>query len=187
MAIPLHLWLTDQDGSDIRGSSAVSGREGNIEVLSLTHGVYTPACGVTGGLMGGRLHRPLTIEKEIDRTSPILYGQWRAGRSDYIRKGRCTKATGVQRLRLIWSSTDCDDLFVCMVRTFLFPAAPLGHTERWKCDEARGADSVVSSVRWRVVLRSPSPCALPPDTLVRDAAMARKIDSMGALDRDSRR
>ena len=73
MAIPLHLSLKDVDGADIRGSSAVAGREGSTEVLSLTHGVYTPACGATGKLMAGRSHRPLTIEKEIDKASPILY------------------------------------------------------------------------------------------------------------------
>ncbi len=73
MAIPLHLSLKDAGGADIRGSSAVAGREGSIEVLSLTHGMYTPTCGATGKLMAGRLHRPLTIEKEIDKASPVLY------------------------------------------------------------------------------------------------------------------
>ena len=28
---------------------------------------------MTGRLMSGRVHRPLTIEKEIDRASPLLY------------------------------------------------------------------------------------------------------------------
>jgi hypothetical protein len=42
MAIPLHLWLKDDGGADIRGSSEVVGREGSIEVLSLTHGIHTP-------------------------------------------------------------------------------------------------------------------------------------------------
>ncbi|HEY1997291.1 type VI secretion system tube protein TssD [Paraburkholderia sp.] len=73
MAIPLHLWLTDQDGTLIRGSSAVIGREGSIEILSLAHGMHAPADRHTGKLMGGRSHRPLTIEKEIDKASPVLY------------------------------------------------------------------------------------------------------------------
>jgi type VI secretion system secreted protein Hcp len=73
MAIPLHLWLKDEGGADIRGSSQVFGRIGSIEVLSLAHGIHAPADQQTGRLMGGRCHRPLTIEKEIDKASPLLY------------------------------------------------------------------------------------------------------------------
>ncbi|QAU24965.1 type VI secretion system tube protein Hcp [Dyella sp. M7H15-1] len=73
MSIPLHLWLKDIDGSDIRGSSQVAGREGSIEVLGFRHGLHASADGVTGQLLGSRLHMPLVIEKEVDRSSPILY------------------------------------------------------------------------------------------------------------------
>lgn len=73
MAIPLHLWLKDDGGADIRGSSQVGGREHSIEVLSLSHGMHAPADSYTGKLMGGRSHRPLIIEKEIDKSSPVLY------------------------------------------------------------------------------------------------------------------
>jgi len=73
MAIPLHLWLKDDGGADILGSSTVAGREGSIEVLSFTHGLHSPTASNTGKLSGGRIHRPLTIEKEIDRSSPYLY------------------------------------------------------------------------------------------------------------------
>lgn len=73
MAIPLHLWLTDQRGAAIRGSSQVKGREGSIEILSFSHGMRIPTDGNTGKLTGGRCHEPMIIEKEIDRSSPILY------------------------------------------------------------------------------------------------------------------
>jgi type VI secretion system secreted protein Hcp len=73
MAIPLHLWLTDQDGSDIRGSSAVSGRDGSIEVLSFSHGIHIPADASTGKLIGVRSHDAMVVEKEIDRSTPLLY------------------------------------------------------------------------------------------------------------------
>ncbi|AXF01163.1 MULTISPECIES: Hcp family type VI secretion system effector [Paraburkholderia] len=73
MAVPLHLWLKDEGGADILGSSEVFGREGSIEVLSLTHGVHSPTDSNTGKLIGARSHRPLTIEKEIDRSSALLY------------------------------------------------------------------------------------------------------------------
>lgn len=73
MAVPLHLWLKDDGGADIRGSSEVLGREGSIEILSLSHGLNMPADGHTGKLTGTRTHRPLTVEKEIDRSSALLY------------------------------------------------------------------------------------------------------------------
>ena len=73
MPIPLHLWLKDSNGGDIRGSSLVAGREGSIEVLGFKHGMHAPADGVTGKLLGSRLHMPVLIEKEIDRSSPMLY------------------------------------------------------------------------------------------------------------------
>jgi len=73
MAVPLHLWLKGEGGADIVGSSEVFGREGSIEVLSLTHGLHMPSDSNTGKLMGARTHRPLIIEKEIDRSSALLY------------------------------------------------------------------------------------------------------------------
>ncbi|QAU24774.1 type VI secretion system tube protein Hcp [Dyella sp. M7H15-1] len=73
MAIPAHLWITDESGSPIKGSSLVKGREGSIEVLGFSHALHTLADGVTGALMGSRVHSPMTIEKEFDRVSPFLY------------------------------------------------------------------------------------------------------------------
>ncbi len=46
----------DNDGSDIRGSIQVSGREVSIEVISFTHGMVSPADGVTRKLVGNRVH-----------------------------------------------------------------------------------------------------------------------------------
>jgi type VI secretion system secreted protein Hcp len=83
MAIPLHLWLTDQDGSDIRGSSAVSGRDGSIEVLSFSHGIHIPADASTGKLIGVRSHDAMVVEKEIDRSTPLLY--WAAAKGATLR------------------------------------------------------------------------------------------------------
>jgi type VI secretion system secreted protein Hcp len=73
MAVPLHLWLKDETGAAMHGSSNVVGREGSIEVLGLTHGLHLPADTHTGKLIGTRAHRPLTIEKDIDRSSTLLY------------------------------------------------------------------------------------------------------------------
>lgn len=79
MAVPLYLWLKDEGGANIPGSSEVMGREGSIEVLSLSHGVHTPVDGSTGKLLGARSHRPIAIEKEIDRSSALLYREVACG------------------------------------------------------------------------------------------------------------
>jgi type VI secretion system secreted protein Hcp len=81
MSIPLHLWLKDSHGSDIRGSSQVAGREGSIEVISFAHGMISPADGITGTLTGNRLHWPVILEKEIDRSSPLLYMTFARGQT----------------------------------------------------------------------------------------------------------
>jgi len=73
MAIPLHLWLTDGDGTPVQGSSQVAGREGSIEVLSFLHSIHQPADQNTGRLTGRRSHQPIVIEKELDKSSPVLY------------------------------------------------------------------------------------------------------------------
>jgi type VI secretion system secreted protein Hcp len=73
VSIPLYLSLKDSSGSAIRGSSEVVGREGSIEVLSFAHGMSSPVDANSGKLMGGRLHHPMLVEKEIDRATPMLY------------------------------------------------------------------------------------------------------------------
>jgi type VI secretion system secreted protein Hcp len=73
MSNPAYLWLTDENGSPIVGSSLVNGRVGAIELKSLTHNVNIPADGHTGRLTGTRIHTPIMFQKEADRTTPFLY------------------------------------------------------------------------------------------------------------------
>lgn len=73
MAIPAYLFLTDDGGAMIKGSSDVRGREGSIEVISFTHGLHIPVDGNTGKLTGTRIHGAFTIGKEFDSSSTYLY------------------------------------------------------------------------------------------------------------------
>ena len=73
MAIPAYLWITDESGSPIRGASEVKNREGSIEVFGFGHGIHSLADANSGALMGTRSHAPMILEKEFDRTSPLLY------------------------------------------------------------------------------------------------------------------
>ncbi|MHA7845636.1 Hcp family type VI secretion system effector [Serratia sp. D1N4] len=73
MAVPVHMWLKDDGGASIKGSSDVRDREGSIELRGLTHNLNIPTDSNTGKLTGTRLHAPFLIEKEVDASSPYLY------------------------------------------------------------------------------------------------------------------
>ncbi|HAT1612965.1 TPA: type VI secretion system tube protein Hcp [Raoultella planticola] len=72
MSNPACLWLTDENGSPIVGGSMVLGREGSIEIKSLSHHLTIPTDRNTGKLTGTRIHTPVLIQKEFDRTTPLL-------------------------------------------------------------------------------------------------------------------
>jgi len=80
MSIPAYLWLTDENGSPIVGGSLVAGREGAIELQSVTHNIWIPTDGNTGRLTGTRVHAPITVQKEFDQTTPLLYRALSQGR-----------------------------------------------------------------------------------------------------------
>ncbi len=73
MATPIHLWLTDDGGADVKGSCSVQGREGSIEVVSQDHDVSVPTDDNTGKLTGARVHAPYSFTKLVDASSPYLY------------------------------------------------------------------------------------------------------------------
>lgn len=73
MPIPAHLFLKDDGGTPIKGSSDVQNREGSIEVLSFSHGLHIPVDGNTGKQTGTRVHGAFTIGKEFDSASTYLY------------------------------------------------------------------------------------------------------------------
>jgi type VI secretion system secreted protein Hcp len=67
------MWLKDDGGADIKGSSTVQGREGSIEVIGFGHGLNLPVDSSVAKITGPRSHSPMTIEKEFDAASPYLY------------------------------------------------------------------------------------------------------------------
>jgi type VI secretion system secreted protein Hcp len=73
MAIPAYMWLKDDGGADIKGSSTVQKREGSVEIIGFGHGVNLPVDNKTGVITGSRSHAPMHIEKEFDASSPYLY------------------------------------------------------------------------------------------------------------------
>jgi len=73
MSTPAYLWLDDENGSPVVGSCVMPTRLGSIELKSFSHGVTIPVDPSWGKLTGTRVHSPITIIKEFDQTTPLLY------------------------------------------------------------------------------------------------------------------
>ncbi len=73
MSTPAHLWLEDESGTPIIGSCMMPTRLGSIELKSFSHGITIPVDPSWGKLTGTRIHRPVSIVKEFDQTTPLLY------------------------------------------------------------------------------------------------------------------
>lgn len=71
MPIPGNLTVVGPSGN-IEGSCEIEGREGTILVQAFDH-VVELSSDERGMVVGRRVHRPLTITKEIDRSTPLLY------------------------------------------------------------------------------------------------------------------
>jgi type VI secretion system secreted protein Hcp len=72
MPIPGNLTLVGQDQGPIEGSCDIEGREDTILVQAFKHMVEIPT-NDSGVPSGRRVHRPLMITKEVDKSSPKLY------------------------------------------------------------------------------------------------------------------
>jgi type VI secretion system secreted protein Hcp len=73
MALNAYLSLTGQKQGPIRGSVTQKGREGKIMVIGVFHEIVCPRDPSSGLPTGRRIHKPLTVLKELDRASPLLH------------------------------------------------------------------------------------------------------------------
>lgn len=72
-AQPAYLSITGEIQGQIRGGVTIGGKEGTIEVISLSHEIVSPRDAASGLPTGKRQHKPLTIRKAIDKSSPLLF------------------------------------------------------------------------------------------------------------------
>ena len=72
MAVTAFLKLKGQKQGDINGSVTQAGRQNSILVHSYNHEIVTAIVPSTGALQGRRIHRPLILVKDIDRSTPLL-------------------------------------------------------------------------------------------------------------------
>lgn len=73
MPMTSHMEITGKNQGKIDGSCDMEGREDTILVYALDHKVHIPRDPQSGLPSGKRIHSPLTIDKEIDKSSPMIY------------------------------------------------------------------------------------------------------------------
>lgn len=73
MPMPCYLSIEGQDQGEIEGSSAVTGQEKKILVQGVEHLIEIPKSPQTGLPVGKRVHKGMTLTKEIDKSSPKLF------------------------------------------------------------------------------------------------------------------
>jgi len=116
MSTPAHLWLEDENGSPIVGSCMMPTRPGSIELKSFSHGVTIPVDPSWGKLTGTRVHRPITIVKEFDQTTPLLY---RA-----VCEGRVMKKGIIKMYRILESGIEAEYFNIVMENVKFTTVAP---------------------------------------------------------------
>ncbi len=72
MALNAYLKLKGETQGDIKGSVTQAGREDSIQVIAYSHEIKSPRDAASGLPTGKRQHGPLTITKEIDKSTPLL-------------------------------------------------------------------------------------------------------------------
>lgn len=73
MPMPIYLILTGNKQGKIEGSCNIQGHDKQILVQAVDHHVEIPNSPQSGLPTGKRIHKPLTITKAIDKSSPKLY------------------------------------------------------------------------------------------------------------------
>ena len=73
MALNSYLRLKGQKQGDIKGSVIQKTREDTIMVIAVSHSIISPRDAASGLPTGKRMHKPLVITKELDKSSPLLY------------------------------------------------------------------------------------------------------------------
>ncbi|MCP4158675.1 MAG: type VI secretion system tube protein Hcp [Deltaproteobacteria bacterium] len=73
MSMPVFMKIDTQDHGPIEGACDLAGLEGTTEVYAINHIVEIPRSKSTGRPTGRRVHNDFTINKHIDKTTPLLY------------------------------------------------------------------------------------------------------------------
>jgi type VI secretion system secreted protein Hcp len=69
----IHMTVTGETQGPILGSVTAAGKEGSILLTRIIHEVVQPRDAASGLPTGKRQHKPITITKEVDKSSAPLY------------------------------------------------------------------------------------------------------------------
>ena len=116
MSSPAHLWLEDENGSPMVGGCLIPQRLGSIELKSFSHGVTIPVDNNTGKLTGTRVHRPITIIKEFDQTTPLL--------NRAVCEGRVMKKATIKMYRILEAGVEAEYFNIILDNVKLITVAP---------------------------------------------------------------
>ena len=72
MPMTSHMEVIGKKQGKINGSCQMEGREDSILVYAMNHRIHIPRDPQSGLPSGKRIHGPLVIEKEVDKSSPML-------------------------------------------------------------------------------------------------------------------
>lgn len=73
MALNAYMTIKGQKQGNISGSVTQKGRENSILVHAYSHEIVSPRDPQSGLPTGKRMHKPLVIVKQIDKSSPLLW------------------------------------------------------------------------------------------------------------------
>lgn len=130
MAMPAHLTLTGEKQGKIDGSCELQGRENTILVFSMNHDIHMPKDPHSGLPTGKRVHGPLTIVKEFDKSSPKMYQALCTGehlKDVTIKWYRITK----QGTEEHYFTTKLEDAIVVSIKPYM-PNTLLGENEPYR-------------------------------------------------------
>ena len=75
-ALNSYLTLEGQTQGQIQGGVTQAGREGTIEIYGFSHEVISPRDAASGLPTGKRQHKPFSVTKALDKSTPRLLNAW---------------------------------------------------------------------------------------------------------------
>jgi type VI secretion system secreted protein Hcp len=72
MALNAYMKLKGETQGEIKGSVTQAGREDSMMIIGFNHEVVAPRDAASGLPTGKRQHKPFTIIKELDKSTPLL-------------------------------------------------------------------------------------------------------------------
>ena len=73
MALNAYMRVTGETQGAIKGSVTQKGREDSMMIIGFSHEVVSPRDAASGLPTGKRQHKPITITKELDKATPLLW------------------------------------------------------------------------------------------------------------------